>query len=1088
MSSFYGNIKNSNRVSLIFDKVYKNRADMEDAIASNNNGGLGDGIYHGRYVLIDYGEQTYSPYVEAIITDEDHETGLDGREHFNKDFYVWENDTFQKADIYFSTGDRKYYYFSNGNKDNQLYNTINENCEYAKNRKIDEQRFGDCFHHTVWKKIWCEVGESNTAEEKYILVANLDAKVPKISLITDAPEDTFSNIYVYSIVASDLFQYEQISVSTYKQLIELVEACDTTEFEAICWGEDYKIMTLAEASYLTDQDVKDIGTFYKRTIRPNCVGLISEKKFLTNENDLYIKENEQEYIEIPEAKNGHMAFVNAFKNCPGTMYYSTTPSGPKNIVISTDLEAGYFNANYTYYYLTDKYDGPLDRFTEIRKDNDSSLNLISYLNKENRNGLIVDAEKQLNPQDKINLSSGTRYYSAGQIDSFIQNSGLFHFIRNDTDGDKVEPYFIDGYEVYYKNGLGKFSLAVYDDFDWSQSSGHPNEFFVIDKEYFSARYFYESNHNEEQQYYERTSINKGYPHFDPLRSTDLDYKLHVPRNWKFSDETDFSYNRNGFNKNRKSKKENAINEVFLTSFASGELYPDHLEKVPEAAVYDSKNKIKTSAKIDTKKFNIDLPELGNAVSDLWDVLYPVGYFKQITKAEITELINKDLNNKKSIYTCDNPESDEDDKFYTRLTLVDDILDDITYYRFVREDDEKYGANDDFDIDPTRRGRRYLFIGNDREGHKATMSSSSAAEIIREIYDIIGLPTDNDYFSSPGWGTIYGLKNALISILGSYADKFSADNILPITYVGTNEGHISLKYCNSGVYSEQTGYPRDYLSRDAFNVINESAWGPLYKINDISTDVSFERVNITATEYNKVLFNYLNTNGTNEIKTQYYIKNNNDEYVPATGNFNPSTEYYKANIIYTKALVYESDTIYFRNLNTLWSLLREFQEIRDRYSTDWNNDNPLSPAYIQNRPKLILSDNGVRDRINLDGNNDPNYFMIKDNPIESSKTLAELNDAMTNNHGVGVIEVIKGQDKLNFTLYSYKNLFSKTNKEPGAKYYEVNLDAYTDKTLDTRWNESIVTTFSQNFIIFDQNNAEISLRIADFTDINNALTE
>ena len=29
MSSFYGNIKNSNRISLIFDKVYTSRTEME---------------------------------------------------------------------------------------------------------------------------------------------------------------------------------------------------------------------------------------------------------------------------------------------------------------------------------------------------------------------------------------------------------------------------------------------------------------------------------------------------------------------------------------------------------------------------------------------------------------------------------------------------------------------------------------------------------------------------------------------------------------------------------------------------------------------------------------------------------------------------------------------------------------------------------------------------------------------------------------------------------------------------------------------------------------------------------------------------
>jgi len=49
MVSFYGNIKNSSRVSFIFDKTYISRKKMEENCAS-------DGVYNGRYVLVKYGE------------------------------------------------------------------------------------------------------------------------------------------------------------------------------------------------------------------------------------------------------------------------------------------------------------------------------------------------------------------------------------------------------------------------------------------------------------------------------------------------------------------------------------------------------------------------------------------------------------------------------------------------------------------------------------------------------------------------------------------------------------------------------------------------------------------------------------------------------------------------------------------------------------------------------------------------------------------------------------------------------------------------------------------------------------------------
>ena len=49
------------------------------------------------------------------------------------------------------------------------------------------------------------------------------------------------------------------------------------------------------------------------------------------------------------------------------------------------------------------------------------------------------------------------------------------------------------------------------------------------------------------KYYKKVSLNKTQgPHIDPLRSTDLNYKLHIPRNWKFNPTPDFKYNKKGF--------------------------------------------------------------------------------------------------------------------------------------------------------------------------------------------------------------------------------------------------------------------------------------------------------------------------------------------------------------------------------------------------------------------------------------------------------------------------------------------------------------------------------------------------------------
>jgi hypothetical protein len=45
----YGNITNTARTQFQFDRIYPNKREMNECKDS-------DGIYHGRYVLIEYGE------------------------------------------------------------------------------------------------------------------------------------------------------------------------------------------------------------------------------------------------------------------------------------------------------------------------------------------------------------------------------------------------------------------------------------------------------------------------------------------------------------------------------------------------------------------------------------------------------------------------------------------------------------------------------------------------------------------------------------------------------------------------------------------------------------------------------------------------------------------------------------------------------------------------------------------------------------------------------------------------------------------------------------------------------------------------
>ena len=51
---FYGNITNTNKTSFVFDRIYPNRVEMD-------NNATSDGIFIGRYVLVDYDKEKGEP-------------------------------------------------------------------------------------------------------------------------------------------------------------------------------------------------------------------------------------------------------------------------------------------------------------------------------------------------------------------------------------------------------------------------------------------------------------------------------------------------------------------------------------------------------------------------------------------------------------------------------------------------------------------------------------------------------------------------------------------------------------------------------------------------------------------------------------------------------------------------------------------------------------------------------------------------------------------------------------------------------------------------------------------------------------------
>lgn len=139
--SFYGNIKRVQSSPFVFDKYYPNRAAM-DAAALNDN------VYIGRYVLVKYTCKYESQDSNKLI-------------YFDK-YEAIPNSTTNEKQV----------------------------CQdYQSNADIDINRYNDTFDGTVWQKIYTNVtDESGTRPiEKYIMVAELNAAVPRLELIEPNP-------------------------------------------------------------------------------------------------------------------------------------------------------------------------------------------------------------------------------------------------------------------------------------------------------------------------------------------------------------------------------------------------------------------------------------------------------------------------------------------------------------------------------------------------------------------------------------------------------------------------------------------------------------------------------------------------------------------------------------------------------------------------------------------------------------------------------------------------------------------------------------------------------------------------------------
>lgn len=286
---FYGNITNTARTQFQFDKVYPNRYSLERQA-------IDDGIYAGRYVLIEYdtnlelndasslsGSNTYIRVSVKPISDTDQyyiylsTTGIDNAvqakaSDFNQGQIIY---TAQNAELNagITVKDCAFYIVTTSPEEGTvpakcILVSDNHKINYTINYNIDLAYFaeqGRGYDSTVWQKTYID------GKEKYVMIAELNTVVPTFDVVPDAPE-----------MGPIVPHFDTQSTDVYYKL----------HWQAP-WGfriaeansEEKKLNTISTKKYPTDQQATYIKTIY------NPITGVEKEELINYQGAIYFNKN-----------------------------------------------------------------------------------------------------------------------------------------------------------------------------------------------------------------------------------------------------------------------------------------------------------------------------------------------------------------------------------------------------------------------------------------------------------------------------------------------------------------------------------------------------------------------------------------------------------------------------------------------------------------------------------------------------------------------------------------------------------------------------------------------------------------------------
>ena len=226
---FYGNISGSNKSAFVFDKVYQNRAAMDDALRADesSNQQMGDGVFLGRFVLVEYDESPISmwvntsasipysadyqyktpitPILNAVYKDENSYANRSARGETNlaiSDFY-------KCTRVVEGTG--------------TFVRMAETETPYAYNYLIDVTRYGRGYDGTVWRKTF----NTNAKKYQYVMLAELNAAVPTFHVDVVGPSESIATPSVDTQDSTNLNYYIHMQ-TPYVNRFKVVDSSDTT--------------------------------------------------------------------------------------------------------------------------------------------------------------------------------------------------------------------------------------------------------------------------------------------------------------------------------------------------------------------------------------------------------------------------------------------------------------------------------------------------------------------------------------------------------------------------------------------------------------------------------------------------------------------------------------------------------------------------------------------------------------------------------------------------------------------------------------------------------------------------------------------